>query len=361
MSKLLTVVTVTYNKGDRNRSSIQSILDQSFQDFEYIVVNDASPDNTKKILEEFDDPRLKIIHQENKGFVKTMISVMNQINTPYVAIQGAGDISLPERLEQQLKYLESRPDVGVVSATTYQAFEAKISIPKSSETFNRSEKPEKFEYTTIDQMIKTNIIDHGEAMIRMSAYREAGGYRAFFRYVQDRDLWLRILEKYSIVKLKQPLYVKVTNPKFDISGNPQKSEEQALYSLFARYLAQERVATGKDPLDERGESTFKHFIEALSESSKEEILSRVFRNTIKSKNSTSRESIEKAIAIIQKYSPKHQLIRSLKIFLFMIDKIPYGGEIYYRYIHNVKNNIERAKVKLSKLIGGCCHQDGRLA
>ncbi|NJN73977.1 MAG: glycosyltransferase [Limnothrix sp. RL_2_0] len=249
MNKLLTIITSTYNKGDRNRASIQSILDQTYRDFEYIVVNDGSPDHTKEILSEFDDPRLKIIHQQNRGFIQTMISVMNEVETPYVAIQGAGDISLPERLETQIQYLQSRSEVGVVSCTVRHVLTSDTFIPKASEKIAKDEKPEKIEYNTINQMIRTNIVDHGEAMIRMSAYKEAGGYRPFFQYAQDRDLWLRVLENYSIVKLKQFGYIKITDQKFDISGNPEKAEKQALYSLFSRHLAQEKIATGEDLLE----------------------------------------------------------------------------------------------------------------
>lgn len=348
MSKLLTVVTATYNKGDRNRASIQSILDQTYRDFEYIVVNDGSPDHTKEILDEFRDPRLKIIHQENKGFIKTILSLMNSIDTPYVAIQGAGDISLPERLETQIKYLQSRPDVGVVSCTVHHLLDSEAQLPKEPAAIDPSEKLEKIEYHSVSQMIKANIVDHGEAMIRMSAYREAGGYRAFFRYVQDRDLWLRVLEKYAIVKLKPFLYVKVTDSKFDITGNPVKAEQQTLYSLFGRHLAAERLATGKDPLEEHGQIAFESFLTTLNGPSREEVIRRVFRNTIRSKGETSQESIDEAIEIIQKYSTDHTFIKSLKVFRAMRN-VPYGRVIYYYYYHLIRTNIQRVRVKLMKL------------
>lgn len=350
MSKLLTVVTATYNKGDRNRASIQSILDQTHQDFEYIVVNDGSPDHTKEILDEFTDSRLKIIHQENKGFIKTIISLMNSINTPYVAIQGAGDISLPERLETQIKYLQSRSDVGVVSCTVHHVLDSEAQLPQLPQepAEEPNERLEKIEYHSVSQMIKANIIDHGEAMIRMSAYREAGGYRAFFRYVQDRDLWLRILEKYAIVKLKPFLYLKVTDSRFDITGNPVKAEQQTLYSLFGRHLAAERLATSKDPLEERGQIAFESFLSTLDKPSREEVIRRVFRNTIRAKEETSQESIDEAIKIIQKYSENHTFIKSLKVFKAM-QGVPYGSVIYYHYYHLVRTNIQRVRVKLIKL------------
>ncbi len=344
MSKLLTVVTSTYNKGNRNRASIQSILDQTLTDFEYIIINDGSPDNTKEILEEFNDPRLKIIHQGNKGFTKTMVSVMEQIKTPYVAIQGAGDISLEKRLEKQLKFLESRPDVGVVSCDVDSILYSDFSRVKKSDSITKAKKQKVVEYNSVDQMIKSNIVDHGDAMIRMSAYHEAGGYRPFFRYVQDRDLWLRILENYSIVKLPEKLYIKIVDSKFDISGNPKKSEEQALYSLFGRYLAHRKMIDGKDLLDENGESEFLKFTQSIGSSEKEEIVGRVFRNTLKDPNAA-----DNSIEIIKKYIPEHQYIDSLKTLSYLNKKIPYGGDIYKIYYFQYLVKLNKVKKRLKNI------------
>lgn len=254
-----------------------------------------------------------------------MISVMNQVETLYVAIQGAGDISLPERLEKQIACLEARPDVGVVA-----------SVVKSEKDFLKEGNRRKYkviEYNTVEQMIKQNIINHGEAMIRMSAYRDAGGYRAFFHYVQDYDLWLRILEKYSIVKLNQILYLKRTDAKADISGNPKKSERQALYSLFAVYLANQRLANGKDFLGENAQSLFEDFIKNLSYAEKEIVAKKVFRNVLESQF-----MIDDAIDIIRKYSHKKSMVRLLKILILMKKTVPSGGDLYfdiYRKINHI--------------------------
>lgn len=345
MSKLLTIITATYNKGDRNRASIQSILDQTHRDFEYIVINDGSPDNTRQILSEFDDPRLKIVHQENQGFVKTMIATMELVKTPYVAIQGAGDISLPERLEKQLRWMKKRPDVGVVCGLSQQINDSEFDPSKGLKAAFKQRQVDTIEFNDVQRMIKTNIANHGEVMIRTKAYQKAGGYRSFFRYAQDRDLWLRLLENFSMVRLGEPIYIKVTDAKFDVYGNPCKAEEQALYSLFSRYLARQRLQTGKDPLEEEGAKSFEFFVqEALSDSDKEEIIGRVFRNTL-----SSEYGVDEAIKIIQKYAPKHHYIRLLRILKFMSSNVPYGGRACYWYYHNLELQALRVTAKLSKL------------
>ncbi|MEO0986779.1 MAG: glycosyltransferase, partial [Cyanobacteria bacterium J06639_14] len=274
MNKLLSVVTVTHNKGDRNRASIQSILDQTYRDFDYIVVNDGSSDHTKAVLNEFRDPRLKIIHQENKSFVKTMCSVMSQINTPYVAIQGAGDISFPKRFEIQLKYLANRKDLGAVGCNFSYIDEVGkvIKFPEA----------EYIEYTSVEQMIDRNIFNHGEVMLRLESYRSVGGYRSFFVYSQDRDLWLRLLEICKIARLPEHLYSKVISVGKDISGNPSKVEKQALYSLFNRYLARRRLDNIPDPqTDVEMEALFVSYVRRLPEHKKLEVANEVFRSGVR--------------------------------------------------------------------------------
>jgi len=317
MAKLLTVITSTYNKGDRNRNSIQSVLDQSFTNFDYIIVDDGSTDQTKSILEEFTDPRIIFFHQENKGFTNTMISVMNQVETPFVAIQGAGDISFPTRFEKQIECLQNRLDVGVVACNKC------TSLIRSNVNVPRSEFSETIEYNSVHQMIDKNIVNHGEAMIRMSAYRDAGGYRPFFRYTQDRDLWLRILEKYSIVRLGSNLYQKVIEPKTDICGNFKRTEHQALYSMFALFLARERLSGRPDPLDVKGAESFVEFIHNLDKSEKQEVARRIYNSINLNKN-----NIDEALAIILYYDPNHQGARSIQKKLLIERNIPHLKKIY---------------------------------
>lgn len=345
MSKLLTVVTSTYNKGDRNRLSIQSILHQTFTDFDYIIINDGSPDNTKEILEEFDDPRLKVIHQENRGFVKTIISVMEQIKTPYVAIQGAGDISFNNRLETQLNFLETRPNLGVVSSKVCQVPASKLNLTKQTkvqEKYQSIDQIEFLEYNQVEQMIKANIINHGEAMFRMTAYRSVGGYRPFFYYAQDRDLWLRILENYSVARLNLELYLKVVDSEFDIFSNPGKVEKQILLSLFARRLAYNRLIYKKTVSDDDLSSYYEDFIQTITDDEKHQILKRLSSRVLNS-YTISEDQINESIQIMKSYFPSHPLINSVERYKLFKTKIPYGKEI----IHH-KQELSRIYLQLKR-------------
>lgn len=348
--KLLTVVTASYNKGDRLYESTKSILDQTYKDFEYIVINDGSRDNTKEILDSFDDDRLRVIHQSNQGFVKTMIAVMEQVKTPYVAIHGAGDISLPERLETQIRHMESRPDVAVISCGTYKVLGSQpdyISEVHKLAAKGNNDAGKELKYTTVEQMIRTNIVDHGDAMVRMAAYRQAGGYRPLFRYSQDRDLWLRILENYSVLNIGKKLYVKVINPGSDITGNPAKAEQQSFYSLFARYLARHKCVTGKDLLKEHGNSEFDRFVNNLGTAERTEIAKNIHINIMLSNFQP--EAIGTACRLIKQYAPDHFYYRSVRSLKFMQKNVPYGAPIYAWYYQQIVKRLAGWKRKVYKI------------
>lgn len=300
---MLTVITSVFNKGDRIRETVQSILSQSFCDFQYWVVDDGSTDNTWLILNEFDDPRLVLTRQNNRGFVRTMIDCMNMIETPYVAIQGAGDLAHPERLMKQLKALQSEPRLAAVSAGVM------FSYPYATPQFPVAAHSNHLVLNHVSQLLGDNPINHGEVMIRLDAYHQVGGYRAFFRYAQDRDLWMRMLhESLPILKLADTLYIKSVDPLADICGNPRRTEQQALYSLFAIHCAKQRLQGRRDPLEEDGPQAFIDFIFSLSQQDKHLIASRVLKQR-GSKTSGYRE----ALLIGRYYSPNHPALRWLPL------------------------------------------------
>lgn len=107
----VTVITSIYNKGIASKRSTESILNQSFQDWRYVLVNDGSTDETAKILRAFEDRRLDVIEQENSGFTRTFKEQLEKVDSEFIAVHGAGDLSHPERLKKQVAYLDANPDV----------------------------------------------------------------------------------------------------------------------------------------------------------------------------------------------------------------------------------------------------------
>ena len=263
----ITVVTATYNRGKYNLPSVESILEQSYQGFKYIIVNDESKDDTQEILDGIKHPNLVVIHQKNKGFTNTMVDVISEVDTPYIAIHGSGDISHRDRLKRQVDVLESDSKIGAVGCRVQRLDEHRNPLP----TWN----PKETKLSNIDYLLKHNFFNHGEVMMRRSAYLQAGGYRRFFKYSQDLDLWLRLASFSTLTKVDAVLYNQMMLPKRSISYDYTKVEEQAMLCAFARYLAKQRLSDGNDLLEALGEESFQTFKQNLSQDEKDFVIRRI--------------------------------------------------------------------------------------
>src|SRR5690625_3066297 len=109
-SILISVVMPAFNEERWISESIQSILDQSFRDFELIIVDDGSTDKTFEIASSFEDPRVKVYRQENMGPAAARNKALSLVKGQYIALQDADDRSKPERLEKQYDFLENNLD-----------------------------------------------------------------------------------------------------------------------------------------------------------------------------------------------------------------------------------------------------------
>jgi len=116
MRPIVTVLTPVYNGLPYLRDSIQSILDQSYKEFEFLIIDDASTDEKViEFIESFNDPRIRFIrNKENLGVSKTMNKAISLIKTPYIIRSDQDDISLPNRVEEQIDYLENNKDISIV-------------------------------------------------------------------------------------------------------------------------------------------------------------------------------------------------------------------------------------------------------
>ena len=200
---MVSVITIYYNRAEHVKESIQSLLDQTFSNVEIIAVDDGSTDNTLELLHSFSDSRVKVISHPNQGFVKSIIKAVSLASHDIIAIHGSGDISLPERIEKQLQVLLDRPEIGVVGC--YVANENMVS---NESTIIKPEIDTKIGIAK--QLLHMNIFLHGEVMFRKSIYLKAGGYRDYFKFAQDYDLWLRMSLYTEFAVVKEVLYTRFT-------------------------------------------------------------------------------------------------------------------------------------------------------
>jgi len=234
----VTVIMSVWNGEKYLQEAIDSILVQTFKDFEFLIINDGSTDKTGEILESYNDPRIKIINNEkNIGLTKSLNRGLKIAKGNYIARQDADDISMPERLEKETEFLKQNINVGLVG-TDYLFINKKGKVVHIVKCLNGSRELK-------EKLLEGNQFGHGSVMLRRECIDKVGTYREEFKFAQDYDFYLRIAEVYDVANISEPLYKWRINIK---SVSVKKKALQDKYALLAIELAKERKQSGKDKL-----------------------------------------------------------------------------------------------------------------
>lgn len=233
---LVSVVIGVHNGGTALFPTLQSVLNQLGIEFEVIVVNDGSNDETANILDGItqSDDRLRVFHQpKNVGLTQALIYGCQEARGTYIARQDIGDLSLPNRLAAQSEMLQQHPDVVLCSCWT------RAVGPKQEHlgTNCPADTAEAATRKLLDGI--TGVTHHGAVMFRASAYRMAGGYRDAFYFAQDLDLWYRLLQFGQLAFLPEILYQIQITPRC-LSSRYRK--QQIALAGIIRQLAGRRSA-----------------------------------------------------------------------------------------------------------------------
>ena len=182
---LVTVVMAVYNTEAYVGEAIDSILHQSFRDFELIVVDDGSTDSTAAILDGYADSRIvRLSQQPNMGLSVARNRAFEIARGKYIAIQDADDVALPHRLARQVEFLESHPEVGVLGSAM-QLMDAS-GKPIGVKRFPASHGHLRW------RLCFTSPIADTAAMMRRTLLAQVGTYDPMMRFGQDYDLWRRV-------------------------------------------------------------------------------------------------------------------------------------------------------------------------
>jgi len=221
----ISVVMSVYNGEKYLREAIDSILNQTFGDFEFIIVDDGSTDKTAEIIDEYakKDLRVKIIKNKNNiGLTKSLNKAIQETKGEYIARMDADDISSPERFDEQLTFIENHPEIGAVGCWYYL-------IDKNNKLIKKVRPPVKF-YKIKKAILNSTPIIHPAAMIRKISLEKINYYDESFKYAQDRDLLFRILNFYQLgVVPKYLLKYRYTKQSISL----QREIEQKKYCLKA--------------------------------------------------------------------------------------------------------------------------------
>jgi glycosyltransferase involved in cell wall biosynthesis len=199
-SVAISVIMSVYNGAPHLYACVQSILQQDFANFEFLILNDGSTDGSSEILRSLakSDPRIKLIERENKGLVASLNELVEVAKAPLIARMDCDDIAMPNRFSTQLAYLAAHPSVGILGSNTHDLDESGLII---GATDNYPLDPAK----TRSMLKDGPPVCHPSVMMRTALLCKLGGYRSAFRHAEDYDLWLRASLHTEIANLPERL------------------------------------------------------------------------------------------------------------------------------------------------------------
>ncbi|HNJ61200.1 MAG TPA: glycosyltransferase [Chitinophagales bacterium] len=187
----VSVLMTAYNAENYVKEAIQSILEQTYSDFEFVIINDGSTDKTLEIIQSFDDKRIRIINEGKFGYYKAKRRLIEEAKGKYIAIMDADDIADKNRFEAEVDFLDKHPDFGLVGTNATWIDKDNKPFGKG---FNFSYSPEELKC----RLLFHNCFVHSSVLIRKSIldkyqlnYREKAS--------EDLDLWVQI-SRYIEVK-----------------------------------------------------------------------------------------------------------------------------------------------------------------
>jgi hypothetical protein len=238
---LVSVVMVICNVERFLAEAIESVLSQTFRDFEFIIVDFGSIDKSKDIAASYaaNDSRIRLSEIPQCSYIEAKIAACTLPKGRYIAIQDADDVSLPNRLKAEVDFMEKHPEVGLLGGAVQWIDSQGKFLPTADD------------YPTEDHEIRPvlkerNSFWHPTVLILREAFVRVGGYREASSPSDDYDLWLRISEHYQCANLKQVVLKYRIHPQ---QLSLRKRKEQILCALAAQASASVREAGNPDPLN----------------------------------------------------------------------------------------------------------------
>ncbi|MEH1965511.1 glycosyltransferase family 2 protein [Nostoc sp.] len=219
----VSVIIPSYNHEKYISETIYSVLNQSYQDFEIVITDDYSSDNTIKIIKKFNDPRIRLFcFPKNRGAAVAANNCIKEARGELIAMLSSDDIFTPDKLAKQVSFLEKNSDVGAVFSYAHI-------IDDDGNDFNQENhfykqifiQPNRNRFEWLNHFFfKGNCLCHPSALVRKKCYDELGKYDERFAQLPDFDYWIRLCMKYNIHVIPEELIkFRIRKNEANASGN----------------------------------------------------------------------------------------------------------------------------------------------
>lgn len=222
-NSLISVVMPTHNNQNTIKEAINSILSQTYKNFEFIIINDGSIDDTEKIIKSFKDKRIKYLENKtNKGISFSLNKGIKTAEGKYIARMDADDISLPQRLKIQIAFMEKNKNIGVCGSWASTQNSKKI-----------------WKTPITNKKIKTHLLFnspfiHPSIMIRASLLEETNYPN--FKHSEDYGLWALLADKTDFYNLSKPLIMYKKSSKDTNYSKLQKKQVKKIRKIVSENL-----------------------------------------------------------------------------------------------------------------------------
>jgi glycosyltransferase involved in cell wall biosynthesis len=232
MTPAVTVLMPVYNAGRFVAETVETVLAQTMRDFEFLIIDDGSTDDSPAVLQEYaaQDGRIRLVSRPNTGYVAALNEGLAKASAPLIARLDADDLSDPRRLELQLARMNAEPQLVALGSNA-------SAIDEAGHPLGDYPVPLTHEEIEASHLRGSSAIHHPAVMLRAEAVRRVGGYRREYMPCEDFDLWLRLAEVGRVANLPEPLLTKRLLVGSAVATNLQKQQRlvrQILADAWAR-------------------------------------------------------------------------------------------------------------------------------
>ena len=236
----VSVIIPTYNRERLIARSVKSVLNQTYRDFEIIIVDDASTDNTEEVISSFNDERIRYLrHDKNRGEAAARNTGIKLARGEYIASQDSDDEWLPEKLGKQIElFKNTSPKVGVV----YTGF---WKIENNEKTYIPFSWVNQKDGDIHKELLKGNFIGSPVALVRKECFKKVGMFDEKHFHLVDWEMWLRVSKYYHFKYIDEPLVVAYYRSD-NVSANQNafiEAHELILEKYFQEFKKERKLLT----------------------------------------------------------------------------------------------------------------------